>query len=66
MIRAKLNRANLADCRVFGVSAWSIKGLAEARQSNLVITPYGEHTITVDDLEVAQFIYILLHSERGP
>ncbi len=34
------------------------------KQQNLVITGYGEPEITVDNLEVAQFIYLLLHNEK--
>ena len=29
-----------------------------------MITPYNEPVITVDNLEVAQFIYLLLHNEK--
>lgn len=64
LVDAKLNGAILTDCKVFGISAWRLIGLEEAEQSNLVITPYGEPVITVDNLEVAQFIYLLLHSEK--
>ena len=64
MIAAKLNGATLTDCNVFGVSAWMLVGLEEAEQSNLVITPENEPQITVDNLEVAQFIYLMLHSEK--
>ena len=64
MIDAKLNRAILTGCRVFGISAWGLIGLEEAEQSSLVLTPYGESVITVDNLEVAQFIYLLLQSEK--
>jgi uncharacterized protein YjbI with pentapeptide repeats len=64
MVEVKLNGTALTDCRVFGISAWDLKGLEEAEQSNLVITPEGEPDITVDNLEFAQFIYILLHSEK--
>ena len=64
IINVELNGATLTDCRVFGISAWGLIGLEQAAQSNLVITPYGKSIITVDDLEVAQFIYILLHSKR--
>lgn len=64
IIEAKLNGATLTDCRIFGVSAWGLIGLEEAEQSNLVITDDGEPVITVDNLEVAQFIYILLHSDK--
>jgi hypothetical protein len=30
----------------------------------LIITPEGEPAVTVDDLEVAQFVYLLLHNEK--
>ena len=35
-----------------------------AQQSNLIITPRHEPRITADNLEVAQFIYLLLHNEK--
>jgi hypothetical protein len=30
----------------------------------LVITPQNEPEITVDNIEVAQFVYLLLHNEK--
>ena len=33
------------------------------KQQGLIITPYDEPAVTVDDLEVAQFVYLLLHNE---
>ena len=41
-----------------------VRSIAAAEQSNLIITPYDEPTITVDNLEVAQFIYLMLQSEK--
>jgi hypothetical protein len=38
--------------------------LEGAIQSNLVITPRREPAIQVDNLEVAQFVYLLLNNER--
>ena len=64
IINVELNGATLTDCRVFGISVWGLKGLEEAEQSNLIITPEGESLITVDDVEVAQFIYLMFHSEK--
>ena len=29
----------------------------------MVVTSYGEPEITVDNIEVAQFVYLLLHNE---
>jgi hypothetical protein len=59
-----LVKANLIGCRVYGMSAWDLN-LEEAKQENLIITQKeGEPEITVDNIEVAQFIYLLLHNEK--
>ena len=34
------------------------------KQRNLVITPEHEPEITVDNIEVAQFIYLMLNNEK--
>lgn len=62
LVRTNLSNAVLTDCSIFGVSAWGVT-LDGAEQKNLVVTPYGEPTITVDNLEVAQFIYLLLNNQ---
>jgi len=63
LVRTNLAQANLTDCQIYGISAWDIQ-LKEAKQNNLVITPEGQPTITVDNLEVAQFIYLLLNNPK--
>jgi Pentapeptide repeats (8 copies) len=63
LVKTNLEGANLADCSVYGISAWDVR-LARANQSNLNITPAGESAIQVDSLEVAQFIYPLLNNEK--
>jgi uncharacterized protein YjbI with pentapeptide repeats len=63
LIKTNFAQANLAGCSVYGISAWNVD-LVGAQQSDLIITPAGEPVITVDDLEVAQFIYLLLHNEK--
>jgi uncharacterized protein YjbI with pentapeptide repeats len=60
---ADLRDADLTGCRIYGVSAWGLK-LENAKQENLIITPKSEPEITVDNIEVAQFIYLLLHNEK--
>src|SRR6516165_4680493 len=49
-----LENADLSGCHVYGVSAWGVK-LDGAKQQNLTFTDAGEPTITVDNIEVAQF-----------
>jgi uncharacterized protein YjbI with pentapeptide repeats len=63
LVNTDLRKANVSDCRVYGISVWDVQ-LQGAIQHNLVITNYNEPTITVDNLEVAQFIYLLLHYEK--
>jgi uncharacterized protein YjbI with pentapeptide repeats len=63
LIDTDFTDADLTGCRIFGISAWRLK-LEGAKQNNLVITPMYEPEIMVDDLEVAQFIYLLLNREK--
>jgi hypothetical protein len=63
LIATNFENAHLTDCHVYGVSAWDVQ-LRGAVQSNLLITPDQDSAITVDNLEVAQFIYLILNNER--
>jgi hypothetical protein len=63
LVETNLERANLSGCLVYGTSAWGVK-LGGAIQYNLVITPQDEPAIQVDNLEVAQFIYLLLNNQK--
>lgn len=63
LVGANLRRANLWGCRVYGVSAWDVH-LDEAVQGELVITRPDASVIAVDNLDVAQFIYLLLNNAR--
>ena len=63
LVNTNLTLANLTGCRIHGVSAWDLK-LERAKQENLVITPEDEPEITVDNIEVAQFIYLMLHNQK--
>jgi uncharacterized protein YjbI with pentapeptide repeats len=64
LVDTDLRGADLSGCRIYGVSAWGLKLDGETKQQNLLITPKGEPEITVDNIEVAQFIYLLLHNEK--
>jgi hypothetical protein len=63
LIEANLTNAKLTGCRIYGISAWNLK-LEGAQQTDLIITHDEEPIVTVDNLEVAQFIYLLLHNEK--
>ena len=64
MVETNLEDATLTGCRIYGISAWGVKLTERTKQQGLIITPEGEPEVTVDDLEVAQFVYLLLHNEK--
>lgn len=63
LVDSILTECRLSDCRVFGVSAWRVS-LDGAMQQDLIITPPDEPTITTDNLEVSQFLDLLLTSHK--
>jgi len=64
LVRADLTGADLTGCRIYGVSAWGLKPPESAKQHNLIITPRTEPEVTVDSIEVAQFVYLLLQNPK--
>jgi hypothetical protein len=63
LVNTDLTGADLTGCRIYGVSAWGLN-LERTKQQNLVITRRDEPAITVDNVEVAQFIYLLLNNQN--
>lgn len=64
LVNTDFTNAILSDCRIFGISSWEVE-LEGATQKNLIITPgSGGPTVAVDNLEVAQFVYLLLTSKK--
>ena len=63
LVETRLVRADLTGSNVYGVSAWNVD-LKEAVQKDLNISRYNEPVITVDDLEVAQFVYLILNNDK--
>lgn len=55
--------ATLTNCAVYGISAWDVQ-LEGATQLDLIVTLPHYPIITVDNLEVAQFIYLLLNNKK--
>jgi uncharacterized protein YjbI with pentapeptide repeats len=61
MVETNLTGAKLTNCRVYGTSVWKAQ-LDEAQQNNLIISPEGDHCITVDRLDMAQFLWTLVNN----
>jgi hypothetical protein len=64
LVETNLLDATLTDCRIYGISAWNAKVSEGTKQHGLIITPEDEPEVTVDSIEVAQFVYLLLHNEK--
>jgi uncharacterized protein YjbI with pentapeptide repeats len=64
MVETRLNGAILRSCSVYGAAAWNVSISAKTIQRDLRITQDDEPSVHVDNLEVAQFVYLLLRNER--
>jgi|SRR5215208_1787273 len=63
LVQTNFKRATLEGCGIYGISAWRLN-LEGTKQQNLNISDSGEPAVMVDNLEVAQFIYLLLNNEK--
>jgi uncharacterized protein YjbI with pentapeptide repeats len=63
LVETRLEKATLARCSVYGVSAWNLK-LDTTTQSDLMITSRREPKVTVENLAVAQFVYLLIQNRN--
>lgn len=64
MVNTVMDGVSMSGCAVYGVAAWGLDLMRVKDQSNLQVTPHGEAKITVDNLEVAQFIYLMLNNRK--
>lgn len=63
LISTRLVGAQIDSCRIYGISAWDVN-LQDTSQSRLIISPQGTAPITVDNLEVAQVVYLLMNNRK--
>src|SRR5215472_5952805 len=64
LVQTRLSATTMTGAKVYGASVWDIETDDETKQTGLIITPDDQPAIMVDDLEVAQFIYLLLNREK--
>jgi uncharacterized protein YjbI with pentapeptide repeats len=63
LVETKIDKAKISRCSVYGISTWDLVGEFE-EQKDLVISRKADPVITVDNVEVAQFIYLILNNEK--
>ena len=63
-IRTNLADAILDGANVYGASVWDITGVPKSQERLEISSEWGDSTITVDDIETAQFIYMMYQNEK--
>jgi Pentapeptide repeats (8 copies) len=63
LVETNVENANLGQCRIHGISVWNLKGVPRD-QLDLIITHDLEPIVTIDNVEIAQFIYLLLNNQK--
>jgi uncharacterized protein YjbI with pentapeptide repeats len=62
-VNTKLRKACLNGCRVFGTSVWNVD-LDGAEQDGLIISQKEEPIISLDNLDIAQFVYLMMNNKK--
>src|SRR5690606_25886775 len=63
LVRTDFSGANLSGCKIYGSSAWDI--ITEgALQQDILITRLGEPELRCDNIEVAQFLHLIVNNSK--
>jgi uncharacterized protein YjbI with pentapeptide repeats len=63
LIQTIIDHARFSGSKVYGVNVWDLQG-EFAEQKDLVVSPPGDSIITVDNVKIAQFIYLILNNKE--
>lgn len=63
LVETQVEGADFNGALIYGISVWRMEGTPQ-KQEKLRISPDHEASITVDDLDVAQFVDLLLRREK--
>jgi hypothetical protein len=63
LISTVIDGAIISECSIFGASVWDLSGKF-GEQKDLIITKQSDPVITVDNIKIAQFVYLILNNEE--
>lgn len=63
LVANDFSNTSIDGCYVYGISAWDIN-LENSTQKDLIITPDEMADIRVDNIELAQFLYLLINNDK--
>jgi len=64
LVDSNIEGTTISDCDIYGISAWNLTRNAATVQSNLRVSRHDESPLYVDDIEVAQFIHLMVNNQR--
>jgi hypothetical protein len=64
LIRTKIQNASISGSNAWGVNVWDLVGEFEEQKDLVITPPYVKTAITVDNIKVAQFIYLILNNKE--
>ena len=63
LVRTRIEKARVSRSLIYAINIWDLQGEFD-EQKDMVITPRKSPIVTVDNLKVAQFIYLILNNEE--
>ena len=62
--RANLDNSTIKNSTIYGVSAWDLSTEGCLQENLTIINHYNDSVLTVDDLEIANFIYLITNNSK--
>jgi hypothetical protein len=63
LVQVNIDNSEISQSKVYGISVWDLEGEFK-EQKDLIITPEKQASITVDNIKVAQFVYLILNNKE--
>lgn len=63
LVNTDFSNTILDGCHLYGISSWDLN-LQNSLQKNLIITHNDMPMVTVDNIELAQFLYLMINNQR--
>jgi uncharacterized protein YjbI with pentapeptide repeats len=64
LIQTNINNAKISKSEVYGVNVWDLKGEFKEQRDLIITAKKSQSSITVDNIKVAQFIYLILNNKE--
>lgn len=63
LVKCNFSETIIDSCSVYGTSAWDLN-IENSKHENIIITSDRSEIITIDNLELAQFLYLLINNKN--